>query len=497
MSVAFIKEEAKQALRAGKAEEAAKLYTDAMEASEEKSHILHGNRAECYLRLKRWDEALADATASETLKPDWSKAHYRKAQALAGMEDFAGAYNSYLTCLCCEDTDEEAVSEKLEATEEKAWHLALKAFPTMGRSLVATLPMQPGHTVLNEVPIVYWSRNEADYDPLVVEACKKHGVSAVTGAAGILSIIGGMTRYQSRIVGDMSTPGVDLTNATSIAWINAACDIAASGSEAVESLGKDPYHTTGLLLAVKTNCHHCALMRDGVEYGGLFRLGSKFAHSCSPNIVYQPLKGTVHFTALTLIPQDSLVTFSYRGELDFLARSTLQRQKELYATFMFWCGCDRCKGDDLCRQIKCSCGTEGVRTWRGAYSAPGSDCPHTAGWRCDACGRTFTDEQMPLEEEARLEALVIELEDTKAKYAALKEALLQVLDTLGSRHWTFGALCKRLCMYFRGMAKANNSVSAVQMAIAFGAHYLRFLSHTRLYADSPLVCTFHTSCQRK
>eukprot|EP01061_Rhynchopus_euleeides_P005660 TRINITY_DN14872_c0_g1_i2.p1 TRINITY_DN14872_c0_g1~~TRINITY_DN14872_c0_g1_i2.p1 ORF type:complete len:636 (+),score=265.55 TRINITY_DN14872_c0_g1_i2:177-1910(+) len=469
-----------------------------MGVAPERSHALYGNRAECYLRLKRWEEALADSRVSEEIKPDWSKAHYRQAQALCGLERWEEACNAYTRCLACEDVDFDIVSEKLAQVEQKAWRVTVKTLPVLGRCLVAADTFHPGQHVLHEAPFLHWSNQESDYDPQVTEICLKHGLALTSGVCGVLSVVPSLTRFQSQMLADLSTPDVELSSPVVVAWINAAAEIAGSGCSAVEYLNKDPYHVARLVLAVKTNSHRCALLRGAEERGGLFRLGSKLAHSCMPNVVYQPQGGSVHFTALRLIPSDTLATFSYRGELDFLARSNLVRQRELWGHFMFWCSCERCQGDDLCRQIKCGCSDDGVRVWRGAYSPPGVDCPAQKQWRCTSCDRQFADEQLPLADEARLEAVVQELEDSsgvaKTKYTSLKETLLEVLDVLGPRHWTFGALCKRLCNYFRGMAKANSSIVAVQMAIAFGAHYLRFLSRTRLYADSPLLaCHFAAS----
>ena len=489
-----LKNEGKKSLQSGDPERAAEWYTKAMGVAEAPSHILHGNRSECFLRLKRWQDALDDAARSITLDSEWPKGYYRKGQALAELGRYPEAYNAYVECMKCQGSDYEAVNERLCAVEPKAWHVKVKQVPVLGRSLAATKGFEPGQHVLHEHPAVTWSADAFDYAEQIVDVARRNGLS-LKASAGMLSAVPSLTKFQSEVVGNLSTPEVDLTNPNVIQWINAADELAhVQELPELQCLRNDAYHISRVILAAKTNIHHCAEIKDGVERPGIFRLGSKLAHSCAPNLVYQPVDNQVHFTSLRLIPADSLVTFSYRGELDFLARSNWERQQELWQIFMFWCGCERCSGSDLCRGIKCGCSEEGVRLWRGSYPSPGADAHASSKWHCSACDRFFSDEQMPLEAEKRLGALVTELEEVKSqapstKYTALKEAMTEVLEVLGTQHWTYGALCKRLCTYFRGVGKTNNSKTALQLATAFGAHYLRFLSQTRLYADTPLVCT--------
>ncbi|XP_022800187.1 uncharacterized protein LOC111338048 isoform X2 [Stylophora pistillata] len=69
------------------------------------NHLLYGNRAQSYLKLKHLREALSDAKRAVCLNPEWEKGHYRFAQAYfeLGFTEKAMAVNS-LAQKCCSST---------------------------------------------------------------------------------------------------------------------------------------------------------------------------------------------------------------------------------------------------------------------------------------------------------------------------------------------------------------------------------------------------------
>eukprot|EP01063_Lacrimia_lanifica_P009308 TRINITY_DN16306_c0_g1_i1.p1 TRINITY_DN16306_c0_g1~~TRINITY_DN16306_c0_g1_i1.p1 ORF type:complete len:610 (+),score=200.98 TRINITY_DN16306_c0_g1_i1:78-1907(+) len=496
-TVESCKDAGRAALRQGDYIGAACHYTTALgvaaKGGTSGTHLLYGNRSECYLRAKSWDEALEDALKAVELEAGWAKGWYRAGQAAVGLERWADAYNYYLACLKCRDADEEAVGDKLAGVEDRAWHLKDVDLPVLGRCVVAGRAFAPGDSVLAETPIVHWKSTDAPTRAQVAAICEKHGVAAAS--AEVLLEVPHLTNYQSKVLASLSTPTIDLHNDSTLRWINCAAELAGSGLPFAASLARDPYNVARLLLCAKTNQHFCVLKEDGEEKGGIFRKASRLAHSCAPNLIYHYNKGAVRFTAARPIVQESLLSFSYRGELDFLAKSNWRRRLELNDLMLFWCGCERCQGPDHTRGMKCDCCPEGVRIPAGPYPPPASDLPQPA-WECAACMRSFSASQLPLAAEERLETRVLQLDGeanaAKNKYTELKEALLDADTTLGTHHWTYGQLCKRIVAYFRAMAQASNScVTAAQVAMAFGAHYLCFLSRTRLYIDTPLlVCHF-------
>ncbi|CAO3609181.1 unnamed protein product [Cunninghamella blakesleeana] len=87
--------------------------------------------------------------------------------------------------------------------------------------------------------------------------------------------------------------------------------------------------------------------------------GSKFAHSCSPNLLlqYDPTSNTMMFIATKLISQGELLTFSYLPEDESLGGlicgTTESRRLKLQKFKFFDCECNRCQSIDVCRGSYC------------------------------------------------------------------------------------------------------------------------------------------------
>ena len=84
--VDFKKNEGNAAFKAGEYQQAAVLYTEAI-ALDAKQHALHSNRAACFLKLARYEQAKDDALACVALAPEFAKGHFRLGLALQVRRD--------------------------------------------------------------------------------------------------------------------------------------------------------------------------------------------------------------------------------------------------------------------------------------------------------------------------------------------------------------------------------------------------------------------------
>lgn len=71
--VEALKKQGNEALGKGHAEEAIRLYTDAIELDPD-NHVLFSNRSAAFAKLNKFAEALKDAEKTVELKPNWPKA---------------------------------------------------------------------------------------------------------------------------------------------------------------------------------------------------------------------------------------------------------------------------------------------------------------------------------------------------------------------------------------------------------------------------------------
>ncbi|RLN70179.1 hypothetical protein BBJ28_00000288, partial [Nothophytophthora sp. Chile5] len=97
---------------------ATQFYSQAIEL-EPASHLLYGNRAAAYHRLKKYELALADADAAVALHEPWVKGHYRRACALAALEKFTDAADAFERAMELCPTDKK-LEEKVRQMREKA-----------------------------------------------------------------------------------------------------------------------------------------------------------------------------------------------------------------------------------------------------------------------------------------------------------------------------------------------------------------------------------------
>nr|CAB3267510.1 protein unc-45 homolog B-like [Phallusia mammillata] len=94
LSSAELKEEGNKFFKAGEYVEAAKCYSDAISQCEDKNEklVYYKNRAACYLKLDRYQEAVDDSTKALTISGSDTKALFRRVQSLEKLGQFSDAY---------------------------------------------------------------------------------------------------------------------------------------------------------------------------------------------------------------------------------------------------------------------------------------------------------------------------------------------------------------------------------------------------------------------
>uniref|UniRef100_A0A0D9VIV0 STI1 domain-containing protein n=1 Tax=Leersia perrieri TaxID=77586 RepID=A0A0D9VIV0_9ORYZ len=93
------------AFSAGRFEEAARHFTDAIALAPE-NHVLYSNRSAALASVHRYSEALADAEKTVELKPDWAKGYSRLGAAHLGLGDAASAVAAYEKGLALDPSNE-------------------------------------------------------------------------------------------------------------------------------------------------------------------------------------------------------------------------------------------------------------------------------------------------------------------------------------------------------------------------------------------------------
>lgn len=92
----------------------------------------------------------------------------------------------------------------------------------------------------------------------------------------------------------------------------------------------------------------------------LLRWGSKFAHSCSPNMFlrFEPARNAMVFTVVRPLAVGDILSFSYLPEDDLtvgglICGTTVDRQAKLEKFKFFTCACERCTDWDWSRGVQC------------------------------------------------------------------------------------------------------------------------------------------------
>lgn len=107
------KEQGNEYFRKGEFSDAIRLYTKGIEHNPvgPTAHVLYANRAMCYLKLSKWDEAQKDCTKSLDLDRSYTKAYFRRAQARRNLGMYREARKDLEAVLAFNPNDAETISE--------------------------------------------------------------------------------------------------------------------------------------------------------------------------------------------------------------------------------------------------------------------------------------------------------------------------------------------------------------------------------------------------
>lgn len=95
MQVKQFQAKGNEAFEAGQFSTAIEFYTQAIEASNNTSHILFSNRSAAFFKLGQFENSFKDAVKVLQLRPEWPKGYYRLGQALIGLGKFSDAMNIF------------------------------------------------------------------------------------------------------------------------------------------------------------------------------------------------------------------------------------------------------------------------------------------------------------------------------------------------------------------------------------------------------------------
>ncbi|KAI8340396.1 hypothetical protein BD560DRAFT_412294 [Blakeslea trispora] len=187
----------------------------------------------------------------------------------------------------------------------------------------------------------------------------------------------------------------------------------------------------------------------------LLRWGSKFAHSCSPNMFlrFEPSRNAMVFTITKPLAKGDVLSFSYLPEDDSIVGglvygTTLDRQIKLEKFKFFKCACERCLDWDWARGMLCK-----------ECQEPTSYRNTEDEWTCFACGSKTQDENMSFvgESEKHVEVTVMNLFSRVFGSRRLTQNTIQMLEPqltdllaeykVSKTHWTFAVIQSILATY--------------------------------------------------
>ncbi|NWX10654.1 STIP1 protein, partial [Caloenas nicobarica] len=99
-----------EAAQQGRFAEAVAAFSEAVRLNP-REHRLFGNRSYCYEKLRRYEEALGDATVALQLQPGWPKGLFRKGKALRGLQRYTEAISTFEELLHQDGANADAVAQ--------------------------------------------------------------------------------------------------------------------------------------------------------------------------------------------------------------------------------------------------------------------------------------------------------------------------------------------------------------------------------------------------
>eukprot|EP00960_Hanusia_phi_P056714 763353-Hanusia_phi.AAC.1 len=181
--------------------------------------------------------------------------------------------------------------------------------------------------------------------------------------------------------------------------------------------GKFPWCTADImvkfLVIFDINCHG--------EF--LYDLSTRLAHSCEPNTFCRSEGNVLQYVTTRKVQVGEMLTFSYIGGGPIMVTSTRIRRRRLLK-LGFFCYCDRCRGPDRMRSLRCpKCGESEFTPQHKILNFEEIEHKGKEGtsvkprvetsWRCHAQGCDLEldkagEEDLPLSQEEELEEIVFQ-----------------------------------------------------------------------------------------
>lgn len=368
--------------------------------------------------------------------------------------------------------------------------LQLANYCRVGRSLQAAKSYAAGDVVLQEIePLLRWNGDSPTWDVDTVERLlqPRHAEERsqeLTAPSAVLQVpiffVAAAAAYCApsssasvrALILDMHVP--DLPIRSTLMDLTLFCERVSTmvqDGDASEASQKQlsPSSVLHAILAAKVNAHR----GDDVGEWRMYRTGSKLAHSCDPNCCYLPAEHK--FVAIRPIQCNEMLSFSYLGGPPLLHPARL-RQERLLASHLFLCQCDRCRGPDTARVLRCPfCQMQDLvrrtsplidsdedvfpeRLWHplGGVGQTSIDLPPCLA----SCGAGLTDAQMLSrfgDKERILESRVLELTSRPTQLTATALVLAEIALHLGRRHWLYAAGAGQVAKYLHQLGTISRN----------------------------------------
>jgi ribosomal protein L37AE/L43A len=295
----------------------------------------------------------------------------------------------------------------------------------------------------------------------------------------------------------------------------------------------DPYDLRSFVLKIYSNAHTVALPRnrtmpthsakkarreaykakfgDNVTYWGedavdppstptiaLLRWGSKFAHSCSPNMFlrFEPDRNAMVFTVTRPLKEGEVLSFSYLPEDDstvggLVLGNVFDRRAKLQKFKFFECSCERCVDWDWSRGVTCN-----------ACHQPTSFRDDQGVWTCFSCQAQNKDNEASYigEREENVQQMIMGFVARVHGQRRMNESMMRMLEpylldllnpapeknevAVPKNHWTHGVIHSLLASYHLALfpqsfgkglaAQLGLTVQGLEEALV----YIEFLNNT-------------------
>jgi ribosomal protein L37AE/L43A len=237
----------------------------------------------------------------------------------------------------------------------------------------------------------------------------------------------------------------------------------------------------------------------------LLRWGSKFAHSCSPNMFlrFEPARNAMVFTVIRPLNEGDVLSFSYLPEDDstvggLVCGAVSDRRAKLQKFKFFECTCERCVDWDWSRGVTCK-----------ECNQPSAYRNDQGLWACFDCSANFADAEAAFigDREENVQRMVMGFAARVNGNRRMGEGMMRMLEpylmdlldpapeknqiAVPKNHWTFGVIHSLLAHYHltlfpqsfgKGLAsQLGLTVKGLEEALV----YIEFLNSTiRTHAKS-------------